>query len=200
MALKWDVNLHKSKYPEIHLTEKVPRKEWNTPEVRAAMDKEMKNLQENETYEEVKEEPWMSVIPLMWVINKTTDDDGKGAGKLKARLVVRGNQDESEDEIQSDSPTVDRHTVKLMMAVAANQGWKPRSIDISAAFLQGREMDSRICLSSPGIQETWSRMEVKKGTVRTQGGSKTMVRRAPRRLTKTRRSETNRRSKLPTFP
>jgi len=38
----------------------------------------------------VSEEPWMNVIPLMWVANKTTDDDGKGAGKFKVRLVVRG--------------------------------------------------------------------------------------------------------------
>ncbi len=91
----------------------------------------------------------MNVIPLMWVINKTSDDDGKGAGKIKARLVVRGDQDEAEDDIQSDSPTVDRHTVKLMMAVAANQGWTPRSIDISAAFLQGKEIERDVYVLPP---------------------------------------------------
>jgi len=51
------------------------------------MDKEMKNLYENGTYEEVKHKPWMVVVPSMWVINRTTDDDGKGAGKLKARKL-----------------------------------------------------------------------------------------------------------------
>ena len=45
-------------------------------------------LQENGTYEEVRQEPWMKAIPSMWVINKTTDDDGKQGGKVKARLVV----------------------------------------------------------------------------------------------------------------
>ncbi len=39
MALKWDLYLHKPKNMEIFLTEKVPRKEWNTPEVVAAMEK-----------------------------------------------------------------------------------------------------------------------------------------------------------------
>jgi len=149
MALKWDVYLHKPKHPEIFLTEKVPKKEWTDPEVKAAMDKEMKNLYDNGTYEEVRRQDWMNVIPLMWVINKTSDDDGKGAGKIKARLVVRGDQDEAEDDIQSDSPTVDRHTVKLMMAVAANQGWTPRSIDISAAFLQGKEIERDVYVLPP---------------------------------------------------
>ena len=44
IALKWDLYLHKPKIMEIFLTEKVPRKEWNTPEVVAAMEKEMRNL------------------------------------------------------------------------------------------------------------------------------------------------------------
>ena len=69
---------------------------------------------------------------------KTTE---KGPGKIKARLVVRGDQDHAEDDTPCDSPTVDRHTVKVMMAVAANQGWSARSIDILAAFLQGHEIE-----------------------------------------------------------
>jgi hypothetical protein len=149
MGLKWDVNLHKPKSANIFLTEKVSKKEWNTPEVRAAMEKEIRNLQENGTYEEVPEEPWMNVVPSMWVVNRATEDDGKGAGKLKARLVVRGDQDQSEDDIPCDSPTVDRHTVKVMMAVAANQGWTARSIDISAAFLQGREIERDVYIRPP---------------------------------------------------
>jgi len=64
-------------------------------------------------------------------------------------LVVRGDQDESEDDIPCDSPTVDRVTVKVMMAVAANQGWTPRSVDISAAFLQGREIDRTVYVRPP---------------------------------------------------
>ena len=36
------------------LSEKISRKDYDTPEVREAMDKEMKNLQEPETYEEVR--------------------------------------------------------------------------------------------------------------------------------------------------
>ncbi len=63
---------------------------------------------------------------------------------MKARLVVRGDQDVAEDDIACDSPTVDRSSVKLLLATAANQGWDVRTIDISAAFLQGREMERDI--------------------------------------------------------
>ena len=42
-----------------------------------------------------------------------------------------------------------RSTVKLMIATAANQKWALRTIDISAAFLQGREIDRTIYIQPP---------------------------------------------------
>ncbi len=57
------------------------------------MSKELKNLQEHQTYEEVRREPHMSVIPSLWVINKHTEDGKIDSGKIKARLVVQGNLD-----------------------------------------------------------------------------------------------------------
>jgi len=149
MALKWTSDLHKTRAKDVYMTDKVPRKEWTSPPVVEAMEKELRNLQENGTYEEVKKEPWMVVIPSMWVVTKTTDDDGKNAGKVKARLVVRGDQDEAEDDIPCDSPTVDRNTVKLLIAIAAIMGWSLRSVDISAAFLQGKEIDRTVYILPP---------------------------------------------------
>ena len=104
------------------------------------MIKEITNLNNNGTYIEVKHDPWLPIVDTMWVINKSTKDDGKNAGKIKARLVVRGDQDAGEDNIRCDSPTVDRTTVKFMQALAANQGFEQRAVDIFAAFLQGREL------------------------------------------------------------
>jgi len=59
---------------------------------------------------------------------------------IKARSVVRGDQDKTEDDIPSDSPTVDRNTMKLLIAIAAIMGWSLRSVDISAAFSQGKDV------------------------------------------------------------
>ena len=80
----------------------------------------------------------------------------KKAGNLKARLVARGDQDQGEEDIPCDSPTVDRSTVQLMLAIAANEGWGLRSIDISATFLQGRQID-RIMGVAPGTLKTYVR-------------------------------------------
>jgi isopentenyldiphosphate isomerase len=86
MAIPWTARIHKleDNHNNVFMTQRVPRKEWSTPEVKEAMYKEWTNLQENGTYEEVRWEPWMTVIPTMWVINRSTDDHGKEAGKLKA--------------------------------------------------------------------------------------------------------------------
>ncbi len=46
IALKWDTNLHKTRSPDVFMTQKVPRKEWSNPQVAEAMEKEIKNLQE----------------------------------------------------------------------------------------------------------------------------------------------------------
>ena len=150
MTIPWTTECHKSnKENKVLLTQKVSRKEYEDPEVMAAMIKEVNNLVDNGTYEEVKQENWMPVVDSLWVINRSTEDDGKNAGRLKARLVVRGDQDKGEDEVICDSPTVDRGTVKLMLAITANEGWEIRSIDISAAFLQGREIDREVFVRPP---------------------------------------------------
>ncbi len=94
LAINWDAKLHKR--PEtagVLLSEKVSRKDYDTPEVWDAMSKELRNLQEHKTYEEVRREQHMSVIPSLWVINRHTEDGKVDSGKIKARLVVQGNLD-----------------------------------------------------------------------------------------------------------
>jgi len=51
------------------------------------MNKEMKNLKEHETFEEVRQERYMNVIPSLWVINRHTEDGKIDSGKIKARLL-----------------------------------------------------------------------------------------------------------------
>jgi len=89
MAINWTANMHEVNVQTVLMTTKVSRKDWTMPEVQAAMVKEIKNLQENGTYQEVPQEPWMVIVPSMWVIQRSAEDDGKQAGNLKARLIVR---------------------------------------------------------------------------------------------------------------
>ena len=52
------------------------------------------------------------------------------------RIVAKGFQEG--EKPQSDSPTLLRESLKMYFAVAANEGFKLRSIDIRAAFLQAK--------------------------------------------------------------
>ena len=50
---------------------------------------------------------------------------------------------------EADSPTMLRESLKLFFAVAANQEFSHRSINIWAAFLQAKELDREVYLSPP---------------------------------------------------
>ena len=65
----------------------------------------------------------------------------------KARLVARGFQEDLKP--QSDSPTASRDSFKLMVALAANDGFRLSSVDIRAAFLQAKELDRDVYMVPP---------------------------------------------------
>lgn len=159
IAVPWTTESHRTrtKSNTVLLTQKVSRSEYTNPKIIASMIKELRNLNNNGTYIEVKQEPCMPIVDTIWGINNSREDDGKKAGPIKARLVIRGRQDNGVDDIRCDSPTMDRKMVKLMLAVSANKGWALRPVDISASFLQGREIDIEVYIrplpafKKPGI-------------------------------------------------
>ena len=57
----------------------------------------------------------------------------------KVRLVARGFQESLKP--QSDSPTASKDSFKMLMAIAANFGFKLASVDIRAIFLQSKALD-----------------------------------------------------------
>ena len=54
---------------------------------------------------------------------------------VKARLVVRGDQEDTSD-VQTDSPTVRKGNINFVLMISARNGWVVKSQDITAAFLQ----------------------------------------------------------------
>ena len=69
--------------------------------------------------------------------NTKTKEDGMKTD-IKARLVLKGFQEK--ECPRSDVPTISRDTWKLQLAIAANEGFNLKSIDITSAFLQGKEI------------------------------------------------------------
>ena len=67
--------------------------------------------------------------------------------QIKGRLVAKGFQEG--EKPQSDSPTLLRESLKMYFAVAANEGFKLRSIDIRAAFLQAKCLDREVYIEPP---------------------------------------------------
>ena len=56
---------------------------------------------------------------------------------------------EEQEEVISDSPTIDQVNIKLMLAMAASKGWKVVSSDVKSAFLQGKEITREVIMKPP---------------------------------------------------
>ena len=131
--------------PKEVLATMVPRKEYGHPEVQEAMETELSKWSEYEAYEEVLDEG-QEKIPTRWVVNRKDEHDGLKV-KMKARLCLRGDQEE--EKPRSDSPTVDKTSTRILYAIAANEGWEIESLDVTSAFLQGRKLERDLFVIPP---------------------------------------------------
>ena len=111
---------------------------WRHKEDRclAAKDKELKSWDDFGTYKEVPDEG-QKTLGLNWVLVEIIVDGKLG---VKARLTVRGDQEE-EQNLRTDSPTIHKINIKLFFLVAAAKGWKIKTSDVKCAFLQGTDLD-----------------------------------------------------------
>ena len=107
------------------------------PEVKVAKKAEIKNLQDYETFMEVKDEG-QTKVGSRWVITDKEQNEGQTT-KVKALLVARGFQEELKPH--SDSPRAAKEPIKLLMALSANFHFKLASVHYPAAFLQSKVLD-----------------------------------------------------------
>ena len=78
-------------------------------------------------------------VSTRWVITEKVAD---GQIILKARLVARGL--EEDDEIQADSPTARKETLRIFLAITSLLSWQCQTLDIEAAFVQGQEINREV--------------------------------------------------------
>ena len=123
----------------------VPKKDHGKKEVIEAKEREVSNLKDFDTFEEVAEEG-QKKVGSRWVITKKEKQDGQKTD-YKARIVAKGFHEE--EKPQSDSPTAMRESVKPFLAIAANQGFDLESVDIRAAFLQSNPLDRDVFIEPP---------------------------------------------------
>ncbi|CAI7908252.1 unnamed protein product [Closterium sp. NIES-54] len=117
---------------------------------REAMDKELKALQERNTWKVVPigVARNKTILTGNWVFRVKTKADGT-IDKFKARWVVRGfDQEHGRDFTETFAP-VSRHTsLRILLAVAAMKKKKLRQIDVANAFLYAH-VDAEIYVELP---------------------------------------------------
>ena len=84
-------------------------------------------------------------LSTTWVI---TTKKKESRMVTKARLVVRGYEETGQD-IRSDSPTCMKENVRMLLAIAVARGWTINSLDVKAAFLQGKHISRRLFVTPP---------------------------------------------------
>lgn len=118
----------------------------------AAKESELQKWKKFRVYEEVENDGNNSkkAISTRWVISAKENTDKEPY--IKARLVARGF--ESRDVVQSDSPTAGKESTRTFFAMCSSQGWTCKSIDVTAAFLQGHQIDREVYLIPPEEAKT----------------------------------------------
>ena len=131
---------------EVFPVQIVPRKEYDMPEVKEAIKREIQKFKSFNAFKEV-EDAGQKSIPTKWVVTEQSQS-GKGE-PYKARLCMRGDLEHGKDQIRSDSPTASKEALKLALIIAANEGFEVRSGDIKSAYLQGDLIDREVFVRPP---------------------------------------------------
>ncbi|KAA0065976.1 hypothetical protein IC582_024267 [Cucumis melo] len=102
-----------------------------------AMDQEIDALRRNETWELMELPTNKQVLGVKWMYRTKLKSDGNVA-KYKARLVVKGyKQNYGVDYEEIFAPMTRIETIRLILSLAAQNGWKVYQMDVKSAFLNG---------------------------------------------------------------
>ena len=117
----------------------LPKEQRDSPAAMAAKMVELEKLKAFDTYS-IVDDKGQDKITTTWVLTE------KG-NEVRARLTARGFQEEG--DFPTDSPTVQKHSVRLLLAIAAQNKWDLSTTDISSAFLQGNTLDREVFIKPP---------------------------------------------------
>ena len=109
-----------------------------------AKQEELKSWLNNKVYIEVEDEG-QTCISTRWVCTLKTTENGI---KHKARLVARGFEEDTSD-IAKNSPTCAKESLRLILAVMAQNRFQINSMDIKTAFLQGERIQRQVYIRPP---------------------------------------------------
>ncbi|CAL2240910.1 unnamed protein product [Prunus armeniaca] len=127
-------------YARCHMTIIEPETYYEAVEDKAwkeAMDAEIETIEKNGTWELVERPTDKPVIGVKWVFKTKLNLDGT-VQKHKARLVAKGYaQKPGIDYNETFAPVARLDTIRTLIALAAQKGWKLFQLDVKSAFLNG---------------------------------------------------------------
>ena len=109
-----------------------------------AKDKEVQIWRDNGVYDEVDDEGQFR-LSVRWVV---TEKIKEGVTIIRARLVARGFEEYTED-LKKNSPTCDKESVRLLLALASINSWDCHTVDVKSAYLQGNKIEREVYLKPP---------------------------------------------------
>jgi transposase InsO family protein len=129
---------------------------------RCAMKEEIDSIRNNQTWSLQDPPAGQRVIGLKWIYKVKKDSDGKVL-KHKARLVAKGYvQQQGIDFEEVFAPVARMETVRLLIALAAQEGWRLHHMDVKSAFLNGELEEEVYVKQPPGFEEKGSEHKVLK--------------------------------------
>jgi Reverse transcriptase (RNA-dependent DNA polymerase)/gag-polypeptide of LTR copia-type/Integrase core domain/GAG-pre-integrase domain/Zinc knuckle len=117
-------------------------------EWKKAMDKEIKSIQDLNTWELVPRPKDSKVIGSRWIFKIKRHADGT-IERYKARFCAKGyTQKFGIDYNETFAPVVKHSSIRALLAIAANKDWEIYQFDINTAFLYGI-IDTDIYMEQP---------------------------------------------------
>src|SRR5215469_16753965 len=114
-------------------------------EISEAKRKELQSWIDNNVYETETDSEGKRKLSVKWVITQTCKE---GQGNWKARLVVRGFEEDGH-EMVTDAPTCSGETLKLCLSVMIYKRWECRTLDVKTAYLQGEKLKREVWVIPP---------------------------------------------------
>ena len=101
------------------------------------METEMNSLRENDVWDLVNLPPGRKAVGSKWVFKKKTGADGS-IERYKARLVAQGySQKYGTDYDETFCPVVTQESLRTLIALSVQKGFKLHQVDVTTAFLNG---------------------------------------------------------------
>ncbi|RVW38412.1 Retrovirus-related Pol polyprotein from transposon TNT 1-94 [Vitis vinifera] len=115
---------------------------------RVAMDLEIEAIERNGTWEQTDLPEGVKKIGVKWVFKTKLNENGK-VDKCKARLVAKGYaQQHGIDYTEVFAPVARWDTIRMVIALAARNGWSVYQLDVKSAFLHG-ELNEAVFIEQP---------------------------------------------------